>query len=122
ATQNITSFCNGFGILEGIADERLAAAAARASATNGSVIGKLGSTSTAMRAALGSNSCKSPQCFAAVAIRKVTPVMLPPGRLKLPTRPSLTGSPPLTKTIGMVAVAALAAIAEGVSCAAITAT
>ena len=36
---------------------------------------------------------------------------LPPGRLRLATRPSLTGSPPIVKTIGMVAVAALAASA-----------
>jgi hypothetical protein len=52
----------------------------------------------------------------------VTPVTLPPGRLKLATRPSLTGSPPLAKTIGIVAVAALATIDEEVSCAAITVT
>src|SRR5262249_1897457 len=50
------------------------------------------------------------------------PVTLPPGRLRLATRPILTGSPPLTKTIGIVAVAALAAIDEGRSCAAITVT
>src|SRR5262249_26388123 len=89
----------------------------------GSVTGKLGSTSTAMRPAPGSNSCKSPSCFAArVATRKVTPLTLPPGGLRLATRPSLTGSPPLAKTIGIVVVAVLAAIVEGVSCAAITAT
>jgi hypothetical protein len=39
---------------------------------------------------------------------------LPPGRLKLATRPSLTGSPPVTKTIGTVVVAALAASTAGV--------
>jgi hypothetical protein len=49
-------------------------------------------------------------------------VTLPPGRLRLATRPSLTGSPPLAKTIGIVVVAALATIDEGVSCAAITVT
>ena len=38
--------------------------------------------------------------------QKITPVALPPGRLRLATRPSLTGSRPMTKTIGMVAVAA----------------
>ena len=39
---------------------------------------------------------------------------LPPGRLRLATRPALTGSPPTVKTIGMVVVAALAAsAAEG---------
>ena len=39
---------------------------------------------------------------------------LPPGRLRLATRPSLTGSPPMVKTIGIVEVAALAASAAGV--------
>ena len=45
---------------------------------------------------------------------KTTPVTLPPGRLRLATRPSLTGSLPVAKTIGTVVVAALAASAEGV--------
>ena len=40
---------------------------------------------------------------------------LPPGRLRLATRPSATGSPPMVNTIGMVVVAALAAIAAGVA-------
>jgi len=48
------------------------------------------------------------------AARKLAPVTLPPGRLRLATRPSLTGSAPLVKTIGTVVVAALAASAEGV--------
>jgi hypothetical protein len=39
---------------------------------------------------------------------KTTPVTLPPGRAKLVTRPSLTGSLPVVKTIGIVAVAAMA--------------
>ena len=39
---------------------------------------------------------------------------LPPGRLRLATRPSLTGSPPPANTIGTVVVAALAASAAGV--------
>ena len=34
---------------------------------------------------------------------------LPPGRLKLATRPPLTGSLPVANTIGIVAVACLAA-------------
>jgi ABC-type uncharacterized transport system substrate-binding protein len=42
---------------------------------------------------------------------KVTPVILPPGRLRLVTRPVVTGSSAVTKTIGMVVVAALAASA-----------
>jgi hypothetical protein len=36
---------------------------------------------------------------------KLTPVTLPPGRLRLATRPSLTGSPSAAKTIGTVVVA-----------------
>jgi hypothetical protein len=39
--------------------------------------------------------------------KKTTPVTLPVGRLRLATRPSLTRSPPLVKTIGTVAVAGL---------------
>src|SRR4051794_13202285 len=41
----------------------------------------------------------------------VTPVRLPPGRFRLATSPSLTGSPPVRKTIGIVAVAAFEAVA-----------
>ena len=52
----------------------------------------------------------------------VTPVTLPPGRLRLATRPSWTGSLPISKTIGMVVVAAFAASAAGVLVAAITVT
>ena len=40
---------------------------------------------------------------------QLTPVTLPVGRARLLTRPSAIGSPPLTKTIGIVAVAFLAA-------------
>ena len=53
---------------------------------------------------------------------KFTPVILPPGRLMLATRPDLTGSLPVKNTIGIVAVAALAARDEAVSSVAITAT
>ena len=68
-----------------------------------------------MRAAPGRNSRKSPSCFAPSSTEmKLTPVTLPPGRLRLATRPTLTGSPPVTKTIGTVVVAALAASAAGV--------
>src|SRR5262249_14881382 len=44
----------------------------------------------------------------------LTPVILPPGRLKLATSPALTGSLPATTTIGSVAVAPLAASGETV--------
>src|SRR5215208_6864507 len=48
------------------------------------------------------------------------PVALPPGRLKLATRPNRTGSSPLTKTRGVVGVAAFAANAELMPVAAIS--
>jgi hypothetical protein len=43
----------------------------------------------------------------------LTPVRLPPGRARLAISPSLTGSPPCLKTIGIVEVALFAANAEG---------
>jgi hypothetical protein len=45
-------------------------------------------------------------------MNRVTPVMLLLGRLRLATTPNLTTSSPITKTIGIVDVAALAASAE----------
>jgi hypothetical protein len=39
------------------------------------------------------------------------PVMLPPGRLRLPTSPISTGSEPIAKAIGIDLVAPAAAIA-----------
>src|SRR5262249_44908061 len=44
----------------------------------------------------------------------LTPVILPPGRLKLATSPSLTGLLPATNTIGIAVVAPLAASGETV--------
>jgi hypothetical protein len=59
---------------------------------------------------LGSNSRSNCNCFGASSFAKVAmPVRFPPGRLRLATRPNATGSPPVPKTIGMVAVAAFAA-------------
>src|SRR5262245_13465586 len=73
--------------------------------------------------ALGTSSCSSSRRFAAsVVTRKLTPVALPPGRLKLETRPRSTGSVPMVKTIGMAEVAALAATAAGGATAMIKAT
>jgi hypothetical protein len=43
------------------------------------------------------------------------PVTLAPGRLKLATSPKRTGSPPIVKTTGTVALACLAARAETTS-------
>jgi len=57
------------------------------------------------------------------SVRKLTPVMLPPGRFKLATKPASTGSLPAVKTMGMLAVAAFAACTEAAPpVAAITAT
>jgi hypothetical protein len=44
----------------------------------------------------------------------VTPVMLPPGRLRLGTSPAATGSAPVSKTIGIVVVAAFTASAPAI--------
>jgi len=59
-----------------------------------SAIGALaGLTSTATRAALGTNSRRSPSRLATTsAVKKLIPVRFPPGRARLATRPSLTGS------------------------------
>jgi hypothetical protein len=48
------------------------------------------------------------------AVKLVTPVRLPPGRARLGTSPTATGSPPAKNTIGIVVVAAFAASAAGV--------
>ena len=82
-----------------------------------------GLINTAIRTAPGTNSRRSPSRFAArSAAKKLTPVRLPPGRARLATSPSLTGSLPVLKTIVIVPVAALATSAEGVSIATMTAT
>ncbi len=57
------------------------------------------------------------------ALSELTPVMLPAGLLRLGTRPVFTGSAPVSKTIGITDVAALAASAAArLPGAAITAT
>src|SRR5262245_49781106 len=88
--------CKGgfdFAVAADIKDDELlpnGRPAARRSDTNCSVVGNLGSTSTAILAP-GRNSRKSPSCFAASSTEvKLTPVTLPPGRLRLATRPTLT--------------------------------
>src|SRR5262249_44600870 len=82
-----------------------------------------GLTSTATRTALGAKSCKSPRRLATSSPKKIlTPVALPPGRARLATSPSLTGSSATRKTIGVVVVAALAASAAPGTSGAITAT
>src|SRR4029077_7776334 len=90
-------------------------AASCAALDSGSAIGLAGLTSTATTAASGSNS-RSMSSFVATksAENPTTPVRLPPGRLRLVAKPNCTGSTPMWKTIGMVAVAALAASVAGV--------
>ena len=70
-------------------------AAASTSLTSGSAFGLFGFDMTAITAAPGIKSWINPSRFSANAdARKLTPVTLPPGRLRLATSPSLTGSPP----------------------------
>src|SRR6516225_2509730 len=70
----------------------------------------LGLTSATKRLAPGASSRNIPSRFATSStVWKLTPGALPPGRLRLATRPIATGSVPIAKTIGMVVVAALAA-------------
>ena len=85
-------------------------AAACVSLDRVSAEGLVGLTSSAMAVAPGTNSCASSNSFAPSSTdKRVTPVRLPPGRLRLATRPSLTGSAHVTKMTGTVMVALLAA-------------
>ena len=89
-----------------------ACAAACTSLRSASVLGMFGFTSMAIVVALGTNWRSSSNRFAPNTLeKKLTPVTLPPGRLRLATRPSRIGSLPVAKTIGTVVVAALAASA-----------
>src|SRR5262249_11764799 len=57
------------------------------------LIGLVGFISIATCLAVGKSSRKSPSRFAFTsAVKKLRPVALPPGRARLTTRPSLTGS------------------------------
>src|SRR5262245_34105831 len=86
-------------------------------------MGLLGLTRSAMTRALVRSWWSISSFFDASTLPNwVTPVMLPPGRLRLDTSPSRTGSMLISKTIGILAVAAFAASAAGVDVAAITAT
>ena len=67
-----------------------------------------------MVVAKGMASCSSPIRFPSSSnVKMLTPVRLPPGRLRLSTSPIVAGSPPTENTMGTVAVAAFAAKAEG---------
>src|SRR6516162_3508940 len=83
----------------------------------------LGFISIATRTAAGTSSRRSPSRFAFTsAVKKLIPVALLPGRARLATRPSLTGSSGTLKAIGSVCVAALAATAAPLPDAAIALT
>src|SRR6516225_1360600 len=74
-----------------------------------SPFGLLGLRSTATAVAVGITSCSSSSRFGATStFNCVAPVILPPGRPRLPTRPSCTGSAAVVKTMGIVVIAALA--------------
>ena len=63
---------------------------------------------------LGTSSCSRPMRLGSIwFVSNVNPVALPPGRLKLATKPAFTGSPPIPKTMGTAEVAFFAATAEG---------
>ena len=63
-----------------------------------------GLTSNATVEVRGTSSCSRCKFFVGSAsMRKYTPVTLRLGRLRLTTKPDLTGSAPLAKTIGIVA-------------------
>ena len=87
-----------------------ACAAATTSIRSASVLELFKFANTPIVVALGTSWRSNSKRFAPnTAAKKTTPVTLPPGRLRLVTRPSLTGSLPVTKTIGIVVVAAFAA-------------
>src|SRR5262249_18907661 len=69
------------------------------------VVALTGLTSTATRVAAGTSSRRSSNRFAvSSALKTLTPVRLPPGRERLATRSSLTGSSATTKTMGIIVV------------------
>src|SRR5258708_21998315 len=79
-----------------------------------SALGFFGFTTRAMAADdIGIISLSSSKRLAmSVLMKSIIPVILPPGRLRLGTKPVLTGSSPITNKIGIVDVAAFAAKAE----------
>src|SRR5262249_15028163 len=99
------------------------AAACEARATGPATVGWAGLMRSPTPLAAGTSSRTSSSRFGAISkFKLVTPVMLPPGRFRLATRPSWIGSPAVSKTTGTVAAAALAASTAGTVVAAITAT
>src|SRR6516162_151141 len=87
------------------------------------IFGLFGLTRRAIRVASGTRSRSKPNRFPlSPAVRILMPVAFPPGWLRLLARPSLIGSSPAMKTMGIVAVACFAANEEGRGLAAMTAT
>ena len=88
-----------------------------------SAFGLTGFTRNPIEAVLGTVSCSISNCLGnKLLAKKLTPVTFPPGRLRLATIPTSTGSAPITKTIGTVVLAAFAARVAGVAPVTITAT
>src|SRR6516162_6869258 len=82
---------------------------------NSARAGLAGLTKTATWVNAGTSSRRSSSRFGTNSPKKkLTPVRLAPGRERLATSPRLTGSSGIAKTIGIVVVAALAAIAGAV--------
>ena len=87
-----------------------AVAAVCISFADASVCRLVGLTNTAIRVTCGSISERNPSRFPSITpVNTLMPVILPPGRFKLSTRPSLTGSALVVNTTGTVVVAAFAA-------------
>src|SRR6476646_5007098 len=69
-----------------------AVAALRTSSISASALGLVGFTSMAISGALGTSSRSSASFFTSSSdVNRLAPVTLPPGRLRLATRPTLTG-------------------------------
>ena len=89
-----------------------ARAVASTSRVRGGCEAFVGFASSAIDARLGTAAWSSSICFAAISVpRKLSPVTLPPGRDRLPTRPTATGSAGIVMTIGTVRVTCFAASA-----------
>src|SRR4029077_5484488 len=85
-------------------------AAARISGSSVLMFTLPGFESNAIVSAAGRSSCNSSTRFGPRTLKKtLIPVRLPVGLLRLSTRPTLTGSAPVMKTMGIVLVAAFAA-------------
>src|SRR5262245_34992175 len=91
-----TRICTATALAAASTSRRLAAA----------IVGSAGLSRTATRLAVGTSSRRNSSRLAAnSAEKKLTPVALPPGRARLATRPSPTGSSGTPNTIGIAVVA-----------------